>query len=243
MSADAAAAPMLAVEALDAGYGALTIVYGIHFEIAAGECVLVFGPNGAGKSTLVKAIAGIAQVQAGTVRVAGHDVTGRAPERLVADGVAYVPQVDNVFRGLTVTENLEIGASVLPAARRRERIRAMFDFFPVLAERRRQRAGTLSGGERQQLSLARALVPEPRLLVLDEPSAGVAPKLVARIFEEVAGLKRLGTTVLMVEQNARQALGHVDRGLVMEAGRLRTEGTAAELLARDDIAALYLGGA
>ncbi len=232
---------MLDVERLEAGYGALQIVFAVSLQVAEGEHALVFGPNGAGKSTFIKAIAGLCNVTGGTVRVDGRDVTGRAPERLVAAGIAYVPQVDNVFRSMSVRENLEIGASVLPRARRRERIEAMLAFFPRLAERRRQRAGTLSGGERQQLSIARALVPEPRLLLLDEPSAGVAPKLVETIFAEIRGLKRLGTTVLMIEQNARQALAHVDTGYVLESGRLRHWGTAAELLEREDIAELYLG--
>jgi len=235
--------PVLDVRGLDAGYGALQILFGVDLAVGAGEHVLVFGPNGAGKSTLIKALFGLVRPGAGTITVEGRDVTGRAPERLAAEGLAYVPQLSNVFASLTVQENLEIGGAALPAARRGARIAEMVDLFPALAPRLRQPAGTLSGGERQMLALARALIPEPRLMLLDEPSAGVAPKLVDRIFTLVAGLRETGVSVLMVEQNARQALARVDRGYVMEGGAVRLEAPAADLLENPEVTELYLGAA
>lgn len=235
-------APVLQAQRLEAGYGALQILFGIDMEVGQGEHVLVFGPNGAGKSTLIKALFGLVAPSAGRVRLSGGDVTGRTPERMVAQGMAYVPQVANVFASMTVTENLEIGGARLPGARRAARIDEMMALFPVLADRRRQQAGTLSGGERQMLALARALVPEPSVLLLDEPSAGVAPQLVEEIFVLVAGLRRTGVSVLMIEQNARRALPHVDRGYVMESGMVRMSDTAASLLHDTEIAQLYLGG-
>ncbi len=238
-----AAAPLLEVTKLDAGYGALQILFGVDLQVAAGEQVLVFGPNGAGKSTLVKALAGLLPAQGGRIRLRGEDIAGRPPEALVRAGLGYVPQVANVFPALSVAENLEIGGVTLAPAQRRRRIDAMGALFPILGARRRQAAGTLSGGERQMLALARALMPEPALILLDEPSAGVAPALVARIFEMVARLRETGTAVLMVEQNARQALRHVDRGCVLDGGRVRLTDSAANLLDNADIGALYLGSA
>lgn len=237
------APPLLEVAGLDAGYGALQILFGVDLEVRAGEQVLVFGPNGAGKSTLVKALAGLLPPQGGHIRLRGEDIAGRVPEALVRAGLGYVPQVANVFAALSVAENLEIGGVTLSTARRRRRIEAMCALFPILGERRRQAAGTLSGGERQMLALARALMPEPSLILLDEPSAGVAPALVARIFEMVAGLRETGTAVLMVEQNARQALQYVDRGYVLDGGRVRLTDRADKLLDNADIGALYLGAA
>lgn len=235
--------PVLAAEGLEAGYGPLQILFGVNLEVARSEHVLVFGPNGAGKSTLIKALAGLLRPSRGTVRLKGKDVTGHAPERMVAAGIAYVPQVGNVFPSLAVFENLEMGGANLAPAMRRERMEAMYALFPVLAERRRQRAGSLSGGERQMLALARALVPEPSVLLLDEPSAGVAPRLVEDIFRMVAGLRETATSVLMIEQNARQALPHVDRGYVLDGGTVRFSDSADHLLDNPEIGALYLGGA
>jgi branched-chain amino acid transport system ATP-binding protein len=227
---------------LDAGYGALQILFGVDLEVRQGEHVLVFGPNGAGKSTLLKALFGLVKPSAGHVTLAGRDVTGRAPERMVAHGMAYVPQVSNVFGSMTVLENLEIGGARLSRSRREARIEEMVALFPVLGDRRKQSAGTLSGGERQMLALARALIPEPSVLLLDEPSAGVAPKIVEEIFQLVSGLRRTGVSVLMIEQNARQALPHVDRGYVLEGGAVRMTDTAASLLDDAEISKLYLGG-
>jgi branched-chain amino acid transport system ATP-binding protein len=234
-------APALEVSGLEAGYGALQILFGVDLTVATHEHVLVFGPNGAGKSTFVKALVGLVRPSAGSIRLNGREVAGDAPENLIASGLAYVPQVGNVFPSLTVHENLEIGSAVLPTRRRAGRIEAMYDLFPVLRQRRSQSAGSMSGGERQMLAVARALIPEPSLLILDEPSAGVAPRLVEEIFRMVSGLRAVGTTILMVEQNAKRALAHVDRGIVLESGSVRFADTAAALLASDEIDALYFG--
>jgi branched-chain amino acid transport system ATP-binding protein len=233
--------PVLQIERLDAGYGDLQILFDVDLAVDPGEQVLLFGPNGAGKSTLVKAVAGQIGPTAGRVQLQGREVTGLAPEKLAAAGLGYVPQVANVFTSLSVRENLEIGGVRLSARRRRRRIAELGELFPRLAERLDQRAGTLSGGERQMLALARALVPEPSVMLLDEPSAGIAPALVTRIFDMVAALRQTGTSVVMVEQNARQALAYVDRGVLMEGGRVHLQDRAAALLERADIGALYLG--
>jgi branched-chain amino acid transport system ATP-binding protein len=232
----------LRADGLEAGYGALQILFGIDLHVATGEHVLVFGPNGAGKSTLIKALFGLVSPAAGRVTLGGQEVTGQAPERMVRHGMAYLPQVANIFGAMTVLENLEIGGARLSRARREQRIADMTALFPVLAARRKQVAGTLSGGERQMLALARALIPEPRVLLLDEPSAGVAPRLVEEIFALVAGLRRTGVSVLMIEQNARQALPHVDRGYVLEGGAVRMSDSAETLLASPEISRLYFGG-
>jgi branched-chain amino acid transport system ATP-binding protein len=233
--------PVLQVEGLDAGYGELQILFGVDLAVQPGEQVLLFGPNGAGKSTLVKALAGQIAPTAGRVQLRGREVTGLAPEKLAEAGLGYVPQVANVFTTMSVRENLEIGGVRLTARRRRQRIGELSELFPRLAERLDQNAGTLSGGERQMLALARALMPEPSVLLLDEPSAGIAPTLVTRIFDMVADLRATGTSVVMVEQNAKQALAAVDRGVLMESGRVRLQDRAAALRDRADIAALYLG--
>lgn len=233
--------PALEIAGLEAGYGALQILFGIDLTLAPREHVLVFGPNGAGKSTFVKALVGLVRPRAGSIRLNGQEVTGHAPEELVAAGLAYVPQVGNVFPSLSVHENLVIGSAVLPRKHRAARIDAMYELFPILRKRRAQRAGSMSGGERQMLALARALVPEPSLMLLDEPSAGVAPKMVDEIFAMIAGLRALGTTILMVEQNAKRALAYVDRGIVLESGRVRFADSAAALLASDEIDKLYFG--
>jgi len=232
--------PLLEVEALDAGYGALQILFEVSLSVLEGEQLLVFGPNGAGKSTLMKALVGLATVTGGRARLAGHEVTGLPTEAVVRRGIGYVPQISNVFGSMSVEENLEMGGAQLGRGAAR-RIGELFELFPLLLERRRQAARTLSGGQRQVLAMARALMPEPELLLLDEPSAGLSPGMVRFIFETVTDICRTGTSVLMVEQNARQALEHVDRGVVLENGRVRFEGPARELLRREDIGALYLG--
>jgi ABC-type branched-subunit amino acid transport system ATPase component len=234
-------ATVLQVQGLTAGYGELRILHGVDLAVAAGEQVLVFGPNGAGKSTLIKAVAGQIRPTAGTVRLHERDVTGRTPEALAAAGLGYVPQVANVFATMSVAENLEIGGVRMTRADRRRRIDELTRLFPRLGERRRQAAGTLSGGERQMLALARALMPRPSVVLLDEPSAGIAPALVPTIFRTVADLRATGTAVVMVEQNALRALRHVDRGVLMEGGRVRLSDSAASLRDSREIGALYLG--
>ena len=233
--------PVLSVERLDAGYGPLHILFGVSLSVAASEQLLVFGPNGAGKSTLLKAIVGLVGVSQGEVRLGGRDITHLPTERITRLGLGYVPQLENVFGSMSVEENLEIGGMLLGRSKR-SRIRELYQLFPVLADKRRQSASSLSGGQRQLLAMARALMPSPALLLLDEPTAGLAPKLVADMFATIRQISRTGVGVLLVEQNAKQALPFVDRGCVMESGRIRFEDAASALLAREDIGQLYLGG-
>ena len=233
---------VLSVAELDAGYGELQILWEVGLEVRADERVLVFGPNGAGKSTLLKAICGLLPPWDGSIRLDGAEISGQPPEAIVARGLGYVPQLDNVFPRLTVRENLEIGGT-LCRSQVKTRIDEMYALFPRLAERRRQEARHLSGGERQMLALARALMPEPTLLVLDEPSAGLAPQLVSEMFHQMIRInEQTGTAVLMVEQNAKQALGVTHRGYVLDMGRNRFEGPSAEILQNEELDRLYLGG-
>ena len=233
----------LQVQALTAGYTPeVDILHGISLTVAAGEIVTVLGPNGAGKSTLMKAIAGLVTVRSGAVRLFGADLLGAAAHQMVERGLAYVPQVRNIFARLGVEENLDMGAYIRrdrgAIAQDKERI---FGLFPRLKERRRQAAGTLSGGERQMVAMARALMSRPRLLMLDEPSAGLSPKMVGTLFEKVRDVRDSGVTILMVEQNAKAALAISDRGVVLAEGRDRLSGPAHELLADPEVGALYLG--
>lgn len=229
---------LLRIEGLCAGYGDGDVIRDIDLAVAPLEIVAIAGTNGSGKSTLVKAIMGLLDRVRGTMRFDGHDLLALPSERRIAIGMSYVPQVANVFPSLTVLENLQVVEAV---ADRRARTAAMFELFPALAERRRMRAGVLSGGERQQLAFARALMPEPRLLVLDEPTAALAPGLVARILDLVRGLPKLGVAVLLVEQRARQALTISDRGYILDTGRVVLEDDAKALLADERMAELYLG--
>jgi ABC-type branched-subunit amino acid transport system ATPase component len=217
------------------------ILRGCTLTAAEGEVVVVIGPNGAGKSTLAKAIFGLVTLREGRVTLRGADVTGAAPHDVTAQGMSYVPQVANVFASMSVQENLEIGG-VLARKRTARRMSEMMELFPRLGERRRQRAGTLSGGERQMLAMARALMPEPSVLLLDEPSAGLAPLAVGEVFSTVEDINRSGVTIVMIEQNARRALSLADRGYVLEGGQNRFEGAGAALLADPQVAELYLGG-
>jgi neutral amino acid transport system ATP-binding protein len=232
---------LLETEDLRAGYGDLEIVRGVSIRVPAGGFVSVIGPNGAGKSTLLKAIYGLVDAQGGRVRFAGRDITRRRPHEVTRLGLNYVPQLDNVFPNMSVQENLEIGS--LPRREKFvERLETVFGTFPVLAARRRQRAGTLSGGERQMLALARALMPEPSLLLLDEPSAALAPTVADRLFEQLEAINRSGVAILLVEQNARRSLALSGYGYVLDLGRNRFRGTGAELLDDPRVVDLYLGG-
>jgi neutral amino acid transport system ATP-binding protein len=232
---------LLETVGLTAGYEELEVVHGVSLAVAAGSFVSVIGPNGAGKSTLLKAIYGLARTREGSVRFEGRDITARSPHELTRLGLNYVPQLDNVFSNMSVLENLEIGA-VPTRDRLPERLEAVLALFPVLRERRRQRAGTLSGGERQMLALARALMPEPRLLLLDEPSAALAPAVADLLFESLAAVNRAGVSILLVEQNARRSLALSDYAYVLDMGRNRFEGPGERLLGDPTVVDLYLGG-
>ena len=230
---------LLSARGVETGYGDLQVLYGVDIDVRDDEIVLVFGPNGAGKSTLLRAIVGSLPVWTGTVEMDGRDLTGLAANRMVPHGLAYVPQTENVFPNLTVDENLDIGT--IHAANPERRREAMFDLFPRLEERRTQEAATLSGGERQMLAMARALMPDPEVLLVDEPSAGLAPQLIERTFEHVDRVREAGTAVLMVEQNVTAALAVADRGYVLDMGENRFEGDAATLRDSDRVRDLYLG--
>jgi ABC-type branched-subunit amino acid transport system ATPase component len=215
-------------------------VQDVSIHVGQNEIVTIIGPNGAGKSTVLKALFGFLPLWQGRVSLAGDDVTGLAPELLVCRGIAFVPQTENIFPSLTIRENLTMGG-ITRADGVEERISWVFELFPVLAERPRERAGRLSGGQRQTLAIARALMLEPRILLLDEPSASLSPKMVETVLTNVVEINRRGTAVLMVEQRARQALAISDRGYVLANGRNRLEGPAQDLLASDEVRRLYLG--
>jgi ABC-type branched-subunit amino acid transport system ATPase component len=234
--------PVLYTEELVAGYlPEVDILNGVSIRVNDGEIVTVIGPNGAGKSTLIKTIFGLLAPRGGLVQLRGEDITGLRPHSITRRGMSYVPQLDNIFESLTVEENLQMGS--LDSSRTRERIDAMYELFPRLGERRGQVAGTMSGGERQMVAMARALMPEPQVLLLDEPSAGLAPAFVEAIFEKVGEINRQGVTIVMVEQNARRALAMSNRGYVLELGKDKVEGPGRELLEDPKVAELYLGGA
>jgi len=232
---------VLATEGLVAGYvPEVDILTDVSIVVKDGEIVTVIGPNGAGKSTLIKSIFGLLPPRKGRVAFRGEDLTGLRPHAITRRGMSYVPQLDNVFQSLTVDENLEMGA--LDSGKARDRMAVMYELFPRLGERRTQDAGTMSGGERQMLAMARALMPEPQVLLLDEPSAGLAPAFVEAIFAKIEEINNQGVTIVMVEQNARRALGMSDRGYVLDLGQNRFEGPGRELLEDPKVAELYLGG-
>ncbi len=231
---------VLDVRDLVAGYGQSQILHGINAHVDEDEIVCVIGPNGAGKSTLIKAIFGLLTIHDGTIRVRGEDLVGSSPQQVVRRGIAYVPQLKNVFGNLTVRENLEIGAYIRGG--NPEGLARVYELFPILAERSRQRVGTMSGGQRQMVAMGRALMSNPKLLLLDEPSAGLAPNLVDTVFQAIRAIAESGVPILLVEQNAKQALAIADRGYVLDQGRNRFEGPASALLANPDVGKLYLGG-
>jgi len=233
---------VLRVRDLVAGYTReVDILDGVEIDVGEGEIVTIVGPNGAGKSTLMKSVFGLVPPRRGTVELRGEDITGRAPHEITRKGVAYVPQLDNVFPNLTVQENLDLGAIAASDGAEGQADR-VFELFPRLAERRRQPAGTMSGGERQMVAMGRALMPDPQIVLLDEPSAGLAPAFVDAIFEKVIEINRSGVTILMVEQNAKRALELSDRGYVLDLGQNRFQGPGPELIADPKVAELYLGG-
>ena len=234
--------PVLVARDVVAGYvPGLPIVHGVSAEISAGEIVTIIGPNGAGKSTFVKALVGLLHIDAGRVTLAGRDITGAPAHELVRAGIAFVPQTANIFASLTIHENLVVGAHTV-SGDLGPRLGRAYAMFPELAAKRRQRGQVLSGGQRQMLAIARALMTEPAVIVLDEPTAGLAPKIVGEVFRDLRRLASSGVAVLMVEQNARAALAISDRGCVLAEGRNRADGKAADLLADTALAEAFLGG-
>ncbi|WP_030007684.1 ABC transporter ATP-binding protein [Picosynechococcus sp. NKBG042902] len=239
----ATAENLLVVNDVYAGYiKDLNILQGINFRIAPGELVVVIGPNGAGKSTLAKTIFGLLNPNQGNITFKGKPITGLRPNQIVQRGMCYVPQIQNVFANLSIEENLEMGAFVRSGSLENLK-EQIYTMFPVLKQRRKQRAGTLSGGERQMLAMGRALMLDPDLLVLDEPSAALSPILVASVFEQIKAVNQLGKAIMLVEQNAKKALEFADRGYVLESGCDRFEGTGQDLLTNPKVGELYLGAA
>jgi branched-chain amino acid transport system ATP-binding protein len=232
----------LAVTGLSAGYGGPPIVQDIGLRAESNRITAIVGPNGAGKSTLLKALAGVIPCSSGRVLLGGDDVTGLAPEQLVGRGLAYVPQVANVFPSLSVRENLEVGGYVRRTGLR-QRIDEMFAIFPDLRLAARRPARTLSGGQRNMLAMARGLMGDPRVMLLDEPTAGLSPRFESAVWEHVLKVRDTGVAVVVVEQNTRRTLTHADRAYVLTLGQNRLEGTGQELLADEEVVALYIGRA
>ncbi|MCV3735027.1 ABC transporter ATP-binding protein [Rhizobium sp. TRM96647] len=235
---------MLEITGLSINYGAIRAVRGVSFSVGKGELVSLLGANGAGKSSTIKCIAGALKAAEGSILLEGRDITASSPEQVIRAGLATVPETRDVFPDLTVAENLMLGAYIhrRDQAGNRENLEKLHTLFPRLAERSTQPAGTLSGGEQQMLVIARALMARPRVLLLDEPSLGLAPAIVERIFEMIETLKKSGLTILLVEQNVNQALAVADRAYVMRLGAVVASGTAEEIRSTSDLSAHYLGG-
>jgi branched-chain amino acid transport system ATP-binding protein len=233
---------MLELTSVHAGYDGFQALFGISLEIRSGEAVAVIGPNGAGKTTMMRVISGLIRPMHGAITMEGADLLAIPEHRIVELGIAHVPENRRLFPRMTVEDNLRIGAFIAAARPKfRENLDFVFDLFPRLNERRRQMAGTLSGGEQQMCAIGRALMSKPKLLLLDEPSAGLAPVVVQQVFALVERLRAAGLTVLIVEQNVRQVLRVVDRGYLLEAGAIKSSGTAAELLGSEVVQEAYLG--
>lgn len=232
---------ILEIKNLGAGYGRIEVLHDISMTVNRGEIVTVVGANGAGKSTTLKSIFGLTRIMSGQVIFEGREITSMKAHRLVPRGLAYVPQERSIFPSLTVRENLEMGAYVVDPKLIPDRVDKVCQRFPILRERSGQRAGTLSGGERQMLAIARGLMAEPRLMLLDEPSLGLAPMIIATLFEQIQAIHQAGMSILLIEQNARRALAIADRGYVMELGHVRYQGKGSELLADENIQRAYLG--
>jgi len=233
---------VLELSGVTAGYGAFTALWDVSLRVASGEAVAVVGPNGAGKTTLLRAISGLIAPRSGHIGFEGAPLAGRPAYDIVAHGIAHVPEGRRLFPQLTVAENLKMGA-FLPSARShfRESLERVLTLFPVLAERQAQRAGSLSGGEQQMLAVGRALMSRPKLILLDEPSMGLAPVMVLRLFDLISRVREVGVTILIVEQNVRQVLKLVDRAYLLEVGRIKIEGRAADLAEQDFVRQAYVG--
>lgn len=238
---NARAERILEIDNVSGGYGGVDILHSVDLHLCKGELVVIVGPNGAGKSTLMKAAFGLVRISAGQVRLGGEEITNISPDRLVHKGMSYVPQERNVFPTMTVQENLEMGA-YSRSDDYRPQMKRIFDLFPRLQERRKQPAGLMSGGERQMVAMGRALMVEPKVLMLDEPTAGLSPAFVQQVFEWIQRINDQGISILMVEQNAKQALRIADRGYVLATGENRYEDTGAALLANREVAEMFLGG-
>ncbi|MFC6785801.1 ABC transporter ATP-binding protein [Halobaculum halobium] len=232
---------LLQVRDLDAGYGDLQILTDVDMDVGDGEYVTIVGPNGAGKSTVMKSVFGLTSYMGGTIEFDGEKIQGRSPDEIIHEGIGYVPQNDNVFESLSVRENLEMGAYILDEVPE-DQIEVIYDRFPILRERSDQRAGTMSGGQRQMLAMGRALMLDPDLLLLDEPSAGLAPDLVQEMFDRIDRINDDGTAVLMVEQNAKQALRRCDRGYVLVNGENAYVDSGDALLNDEQVRKDFLGG-
>lgn len=232
---------MLKVKGISTKYGSLQVLRRVSFHLEQGEIVALIGSNGAGKSTLLRTISGIQRAHEGEIFFQGTPINSKSPEEIVALGLVQVPEARQLFPNLTVLENLELGAYVLGRKHVQAGLDRVLPLFPILAERRRQKAGTLSGGEQQMLSIGRALMASPRLLILDEPSMGLAPLITEEIYRTIDNLHRAGTTVLVVEQNAMGALAIAERAYVIETGRIVLSGRAEELIGHDDVQRAYLG--
>lgn len=233
--------PALELKNIYAGYGETEILHGVNLSVSAGEIVAIIGPNGAGKSTAIKAILGLLNITKGSVLLDGNDITDTAPDRVVTKGISYVPQTHNVFVNLSVQENLEMGAWTRSDGID-ERLEEMFKLFPDLREKRKQAAGSLSGGQRQMVAMAKALMVDAKVLLLDEPTAGLSPKYRGEIFSTIKEINSTGVPILIVEQNAKQALGCANRGYVLVDGTNRFQGTGTDLLKDRDVARMFLGG-
>lgn len=233
--------PFLIGDAMTGGYGAVDILHGCTIAVEKGEIAVIVGPNGAGKSTAMKAVFGMLRLRGGQVRLQGEDITGLTPQARVAKGMAFVPQTSNIFTSMTVEENLEMGAFL-----RRDDIKAtmeqVYDLFPILKTKRHQAAGELSGGQRQQVAVGRALMTQPKVLMLDEPTAGVSPIVMDELFDRIIEVARTGISILMVEQNARQALEIADKGYVLVQGTNRFTDTGKALMADPEVRRSFLGG-
>jgi branched-chain amino acid transport system ATP-binding protein len=233
---------MLELRNITAGYGQFTALWGVGLRVAAGETVAIVGPNGAGKTTVMRVISGLVRPRTGEIVFGGEPLGGRAAHEIVGRGIAHVPEGRRIFPFLTVGENLQMGA-FLPSARRgfRQSLEQVYTLFPILAERSRQRAGSLSGGEQQMLAIGRALMSRPKLILLDEPSMGLAPVMVLRLFDLIRRVREEGFTILIVEQNVRQVLRLADRAYLLDAGRLKMEGRADELSEQEFVRKAYVG--
>lgn len=232
---------ILMLEKVSGGYGKLPIIFDVDLTVYEGETLAVIGPNGSGKSTLMKIVTGIASLHKGRIFFKGEEISSDPAYLRIMKGLGYLPQVDNVFPHLTVEENLEMGGYNLSKNILKERIKMVYGLFPEIFEKKKQKVGTLSGGERQMVAICRVLVNDPDLIILDEPSASLAPKLVSKIFEKIREIRNLGKTIILVEQHAKKALENSDRGIVMRGGKIVLTGSGEELLASKELRQAFLG--